>query len=56
MDFTIVKYGDAIIVRGNTYPHRAALHAAGGRWFHLMRGWMFPAEQRNDVEALVDTL
>lgn len=42
-----------VAVRGNTYPHRAALAAMGGRWVPAEKAWMIPAHNAEKALALV---
>jgi hypothetical protein len=42
-------------IHGNTYPHRAALAAMGGRWNAAKKCWMVPADKAAQAQALVGT-
>ena len=53
----IINYTPAtILVVGETFPHRAALHAAGGKWQKRLYGWLFKIERRDEIVALVKSL
>jgi hypothetical protein len=41
------------LITGNTYPHRLALRALGGRWNAIAQGWEVPAEVAEQARALV---
>jgi hypothetical protein len=41
------------LITGNTYPHRQALRALGGRWNPIAQGWEVPAELADRCRALV---
>ena len=41
------------LITGNTYPHRQALRAMGGRWNSFAQGWEVPAEVAKQARALV---
>ena len=41
------------LITGNTYPHRQALRALGGRWNPIAQGWEVPAEIADRARALV---
>lgn len=41
------------LITGNTYPHREALRAMGGRWNSFAQGWEVPAEVAKQARALV---
>lgn len=43
-----------ILVTGDTYPHREALRALGGRWNPARKGWMVPEDVADRARALVD--
>jgi len=42
-----------VLITGDTYPHREALKAMGGRWDALARGWRVPAARAAEARALV---
>jgi hypothetical protein len=42
-----------IPITGNTYRHRAALKAMGGRWSQSAKAWMVPADKADDARRLV---
>lgn len=44
---------NTILVTGNTYPHRVALKALGGRWEPASKGWRVPASNATAARALV---
>ena len=47
----------AIIVVGDTKPHKDAIKAAGGRWNTARKGWIFPKSREAQVrQALADLL
>ena len=39
------------LITGNTYPHRQALRALGGRWNPIAQGWEVPAEIADRARA-----
>lgn len=41
------------LITGNTYMHREALKAMGGRWDASAQGWRVPAHRASDARALV---
>ena len=41
------------LITGNTYPHRQALRAMGGRWNAIAQGWEVPTEIADRARALV---
>ena len=43
------------LITGNTYPHRQALRAMGGRWNAVAQGWEVPAEIADRARALQPT-
>jgi hypothetical protein len=44
---------DMVEIRGNTYPHREALRAMGGKWNAAKQCWMVPADKADEARALV---
>lgn len=36
----------ALLVQGETYPHREALKKMGGKWNESLRGWVFSRRSR----------
>jgi hypothetical protein len=44
---------ETILITGDTYPHRDALRAMGGRWDAVARGWRVPASRAAEARALV---
>lgn len=41
------------LVTGNTYPHRVALRAMGGKWDAEAQGWRVPQDRAGEACALV---
>ncbi|MBY6242216.1 hypothetical protein [Methylosinus sp. Sm6] len=40
-------------ITGNTFAHKDALKAMGGRWDPAAKGWRVPAEKAAEANALV---
>jgi hypothetical protein len=43
----------ATLITGNTFAHKGALKAMGGRWDAAAKGWRVPAEKAAEANALV---
>ncbi|WP_448208135.1 hypothetical protein [Azospirillum sp. sgz302134] len=43
-----------VLITGNTYPHKAALYAMGGKWNDERQGWKVPADKAEEAFQLVD--
>ena len=44
--------GERFVVRGNTYPHREAIKAAGGGWEAILNAWVFIDPKPSVVKRL----
>ena len=44
--------GERFVVRGNTYPHREAIKAAGGGWEAVLSAWVFIDPKPSVVKRL----
>lgn len=40
-------------IHGNTFPHRAALKAMGGKWNAAKGCWMIPADRADEARRTV---
>jgi len=43
-----------IVLEGNTYPHREAITAAGGKWDKLHRVWRVPESEHARITQLIE--
>jgi hypothetical protein len=44
-----------IVLEGNTYPHRDAIRAAGGKWDSLQKVWRVPEKEHSRLTELVES-
>ncbi len=44
---------DMVEIHGNTYPHREALKAMGGKWSAARGVWLVPDDKAEQAKALV---
>jgi hypothetical protein len=43
-----------VLITGNTFPHKDALRAMGGKWDAKATGWKVPAAKAAEARALVN--
>jgi hypothetical protein len=60
MSLTVEDYSErAIVVRGNTQPHKDRFSEIGGKWNSMLKGgagWIFPKSKQSIVEGLIEKL
>ena len=44
----------ALLLKGNTKPHKEELKAMHGCWSHALKGWLFSKKRREELEAFVE--
>jgi SprT protein len=53
----IINYSEkALLVKGDTRPHKEQLKEIGGKWNPTLKGWIFSKRHTQEVEALVQKI